>query len=66
MSYTWVSSVMSHNWFQTTLRNIHFVDNMTVLNKEKPLMDITTIVLQLTSKLQGQVSCWTIPSKQAP
>lgn len=35
MSYDGVSSVMSRNHFETIIRNVHFVDNMSIGENDK-------------------------------
>lgn len=35
MSYDGVSSVMSRNHFETIIRNVHFVDNMSIGEDDK-------------------------------
>lgn len=40
LSYTGVSSILSRNWFESIIRSIHFVNNLTVDRDTKKVTNI--------------------------
>ena len=54
MSYDGVSSVISHNRFDIIIRNVHFVNNMGIMEddkKTKPVVETQTIDFKFTQQL---------------